>query len=388
MICMDNSDSPDFWKIPLYKIYTDDEDINIITKIIKRGTNWAIGPEIEEFENSIKNYLGIDYCAVLNSGTSALHAALISNNLHEGDEIIVPSFTFISTVNSVLFVNATPKFSDIEEDTLGLDPEKILQSISKSTKAIIPVDIGGLSCKIDEINQIAEDNNLLVIEDAAEGLGSSIHGKKVGSLSDISIFSFCGNKVLTTGEGGAVVTNDKDVYEKIKLIRSHGRLDSKNYFNDPSSANYISLGYNWRMSSITASLGISQIHKLDKIIKKRQDNAHEISSKLSKSSEIIVPNPPNGFEHIYQLYSIRLRNKLIRDNLHEHLTKKRIFSKVYFKPVHLYPFYQNLYGDNIPKLPKTMEIYDQILTLPLYPNMTSEEKDYLTSCILDFFEDN
>ena len=388
MICMDNSDSPDFWKIPLYKIYTDDEDINIITKIIKRGTNWAIGPEIEEFENSIKNYLGIDYCAVLNSGTSALHAALISNNLHEGDEIIVPSFTFISTVNSVLFVNATPKFSDIEEDTLGLDPEKILQSISKSTKAIIPVDIGGLSCKIDEINQIAEDNNLLVIEDAAEGLGSSIHGKKVGSLSDISIFSFCGNKVLTTGEGGAVVTNDKDVYEKIKLIRSHGRLDSKNYFNDPSSANYISLGYNWRMSSITASLGISQIQKLDKIIKKRQDNAHEISSKLSKSSEIIVPNPPNGFEHIYQLYSIRLRNKLIRDNLHEHLTKKRIFSKVYFKPVHLYPFYQNLYGDNIPKLPKTMEIYDQILTLPLYPNMTSEEKDYLTSCILDFFEDN
>jgi len=385
---MDNSDSPDFWKIPLYKIYTDDEDINIITKIIKRGTNWAIGPEIEEFENSIKNYLGIDYCAVLNSGTSALHAALISNNLHEGDEIIVPSFTFISTVNSVLFVNATPKFSDIEEDTLGLDPEKILQSISKSTKAIIPVDIGGLSCKIDEINQIAEDNNLLVIEDAAEGLGSSIHGKKVGSLSDISIFSFCGNKVLTTGEGGAVVTNDKDVYEKIKLIRSHGRLDSKNYFNDPSSANYISLGYNWRMSSITASLGISQIQKLDKIIKKRQDNAHEISSKLSKSSEIIVPNPPNGFEHIYQLYSIRLRNKEIRDNLHEHLTKKRIFSKVYFKPVHLYPFYQNLYGDDIPKLPKTMEIYDQILTLPLYPNMTSEEKDYLTSSVLDFFEDN
>ena len=385
---MDNSDSPDFWKIPLYKIYTDDEDINIITKIIKRGTNWAIGPEIEEFENSIKNYLGIDYCAVLNSGTSALHAALISNNLHEGDEIIVPSFTFISTVNSVLFVNATPKFSDIEEDTLGLDPEKILQSISKSTKAIIPVDIGGLSCKIDEINQIAEDNNLLVIEDAAEGLGSSIHGKKVGSLSDISIFSFCGNKVLTTGEGGAVVTNDKDVYEKIKLIRSHGRLDSKNYFNDPSSANYISLGYNWRMSSITASLGISQIHKLDKIIKKRQDNAHEISSKLSKSSEIIVPNPPNGFEHIYQLYSIRLRNKLIRDNLHEHLTKKRIFSKVYFKPVHLYPFYQNFHGDDIRKLPKTMEIYDQILRLPLYTNMTSEEKDYLTSSVLDFFEDN
>ena len=158
--------------------------------------------------------------------------------------------------------------------------------------------------------------------------------------------------------------------------------------NDSYSINYISSGYNWRISSITASLGISQIQKLDKIIKKRQDNAHEISSKLSKSSEIIVPNPPNGFEHIYQLYSIRLRNKEIRDNLHEHLTKKRIFSKVYFKPVHLYPFYQNLHGDDIPKLPKTVEIYDQILTLPFYPNMISEEKDYLTSSVLDFFEDN
>jgi len=142
------------------------------------------------------------------------------------------------------------------------------------------------------------------------------------------------------------------------------------------------------MSSITASLGISQIQKLDKIIKKRQDNAHDFFPKLSKSSEIIVPNLPNGFEHIYQMYAIRLRNKEIRDNLHEHLTKKRIFSKVYFKPVHLYPFYQNLHGNDIPKLPKTMEIYDQILTLPLYPNMTSEEKDYLTSSVLDFFEDN
>jgi len=385
---MKEENSTSSWKIPLYKIYTDDEDLNLITKIVKRGTNWAIGPEIEEFENEIKNYLGMDYCAVLNSGTSALHSTLISNNLKSGDEIIVPSFTFISTVNAVKFVDAKPVFSDIEDETLGLDPEKLSDSISKSTKAIIPVDIGGLSCKINEIKQVAQENNLLIIEDAAEALGSSINDKKVGSLSDVSIFSFCGNKVLTTGEGGAVVTNDKDVHKKIKLIRSHGRLDAGDYFNDPSFSNYISLGYNWRMSSITATLGISQIKKLDKIIKKRQNNANEISSRLSKCEKIKVPTPPDGFDHIFQMYNIVLPNKEIRNSLHEYLSEKRIFSKVYFKPVHLYPFYQNLYHENIPKLPKTMQIYDQILTLPLYPNMTSEEKEYLTSNVLEFFENN
>jgi len=385
---LSNSDSFSDWKIPLYKIYTDDEDLNLITKIIKRGTHWAIGPEIEELENLIKNYVGTDYCLTLNSGTSALHSSLISYGLQAGDEVIVPSFTFIATANSVLFVNAKPIFSDIEDETFGLDPQKLTESISKNTKAIIPVDIGGLSCKIDEIKKIAEEHNLLIIEDAAEGLGSSVHGKKVGSLSDTAIFSFCGNKVLTTGEGGAIVTNNKEIYEKIKLIRSHGRLDTDNYFNDPSSSNYLSLGYNWRMSSITATIGISQIQKLDKIIKKRQDNANEISLKLSACKEIKVPTATKEFEHIYQMYTIRLPNKEIRDGLQAHLTEKRIFSKVYFKPIHLYSFYQNLKNQNNFELPKTMEIYDQVLTLPLYPNMTNEEKDYLTSNVLEFFEDN
>ena len=233
---------------------------------------------------------------------------------------------------------------------------------------------------------LSKKYNLFVIEDAAEALGSSIHGKKIGSISDISIFSFCGNKVLTTGEGGAVVTNDKEVFEKIKLIRSHGRLDQGNYFNDPSTSNYISLGYNWRMSSITATLGISQIQKLDKIIQKRQENAKEISSRLSKCEEILTPDPPNDFEHIYQMYNIRLPNAQIRNNLQQHLTTKKVFSKVYFKPIHLYPFYQNLVGDV--ELPQTMQIYDQILTLPLYPNMTTEEKNYIIDTINRFFEKN
>ena len=374
------------WKIPMYKIYTDDEDVNLITKIIKRGSRWAIGPEIEEFENAIRNYVGTEYCVTLNSGTSALHATLLAFGLGKGDEIIIPSFSFISTANSVLFVDAKPSFADIEETTLGLNPESISEKISSATKAIMPMDYGGISCKIFEIKEIAKKKKLLLIEDAAESLGSIINGSKVGSIADAAIFSFCGNKVLTTGEGGAMITNSKEVYDKIKLIRSHGRVDKTDYFSNPSVSQYLDLGYNWRMSSMTAALGISQLNKLDKIIRMRQRNAEFISSRLSKHSQIKTPTAPEGCEHIYQMYTVKLPDKKTRDELHEYLLAKRIFSKVYFSPIHLTLFYRKKFDFHEGSLPVTEKISQQVLTLPLYPNMTMEEKDYLVDSISEFFE--
>lgn len=374
------------WKIPLYKIYTDEEDIIQINKILRRGRDWAIGPEIEELENQIKNYVGTDYCAVLNSGTSALHATLLSYGIGTNDEVIIPSFSFISTANSIQFVNAIPKFSEIEEHTFGLDPNLIKSKISNKTKAIMPMDYGGMSCQISELKKIAHDNDLILIEDAAEGLGSSVNGKKVGSISDSAIFSFCGNKVLTTGEGGAVVTDSKEIYEKIKLISSHGRVDQKSYFNNQNESQYIGLGYNWRMSSFTAGLGISQLGKLDKIIKMRQENAQFLSSHLSSIEELKVPEPPSNYEHIFQMYTVRLKNNTIRNSLHDYLTKKKIFSKVYFSPIHLTDFYKSKYGYDENSLPLTEKISQEVLTLPLYPNMTNEEKIYLVESIKEFFE--
>ncbi len=384
---MSEKNSAESWKIPLYKIYSDDEDINLITKIIRRGSAWAIGPEIEEFENAIKNYVGTDYCAVLNSGTSSLHATLLAFGLGAGDDILVPSFSFVSTANSVLFTNATPSFVDIEETTFGLNPKLISEKISTSTKAIIPMDYGGQSCKIDEINEVARDEKLLLIEDAAESLGASINNNKAGSFGDAAIFSFCGNKVLTTGEGGAVVTNSKEIIEKIKLIRSHGRFDKINYFENTENSTYQDLGYNWRMSSITAALGISQLNKLDKIIKMRQKNAAFISSKLKKFPQIITPISPDGYEHIYQMYTIRLATNKMRDDLKNHLLAKRIFSKVYFEPIHLTPFYREKFNFKEGYLPVTEQISRQILTIPLFPNMTMEEKNYLVDSISEFFDD-
>lgn len=374
------------WKIPLYKIYSDEEDVNLITKIIKRGSGWAIGPEIEEFENAIKNYVGVDYCITLNSGTSALHSTFLAYEIGKGDEIIVPSFSFISTANSVLFVDAKPIFVDIEEETFGLDPKLISENIGTKTKAIVPMDYAGSSCKIFEMLEITKDKNIKLIEDAAESLGSSVKGKKVGSVGDCAIFSFCGNKVLTTGEGGAVVTNSREISEKIKLIRSHGRVDKVSYFNNPSESQYVQLGYNWRMSSITAALGISQLNKLDKIIRLRQENAKYISSRISKFSQIKIPKPPEEYGHIYQMYTIRCDNNQTRNRLHEYLIKKKIFSKVYFTPIHLTDLYKERFGTRLHSLPITERVSQEVLTLPLYPNMTFEEMNYLTDSIAEFFE--
>ena len=371
------------WKLPLYKIFSDEEDIEIVSNVIKRGEYWAIGPEIEEFENSLTNYVGCKYSVAFNSGTSALHAVLLAHGIKKTDEIIVPSFSFISTANAVLFVNGRPIFSDIEEETFGLDPEVLDQKITPKTKAIIPMDYGGQSCKIFELNKIANENNLVLIEDAAEALGASTKDKKVGSVSETSIFSFCGNKVLTTGEGGAAVTNSSEIYEKLKLLRSHGRIDKENYFDNPSSPEYLGIGYNWRMSSITAALGLSQIRKLGKLIKMRQENAEYISSKLSKIPEIKTPNILTGNEHIFQMYTIRLPNIQIRTKLQLYLKNKAIFSKVYFDPIHLTTYYKDNFKSS--NLPVTEKISDQILSLPLYPNMTDEEKDYLISSISEFF---
>jgi perosamine synthetase len=217
-------------------------------------------------------------------------------------------------------------------------------------------------------------------------LGSSVKGRKVGSVSDAAIFSFCGNKVLTTGEGGAIVTNSKEIYEKVKYIRSHGRIDKSDYFNNPLESQYSHLGYNWRMSSLTAGLGISQINKLPKIIKMRQENAEYISARLNKHKEIEVPKIPPNYEHIFQMFTIKLKYETTRDELHNFLIKKRVFSKIYFNPIHLTQFYKKTFGYREGSLPLTESISKRVLTLPLYPNMTKEEKDYLTDSVSEFFE--
>jgi len=376
------------WKIPLFKIYWDEEDVRMVSGAIKAGMNWATGPNVGKFEELIASYVGTKYAVTFNSGTSALHAALLAHGIKNGDEVIVPSFTFIATANAPLFVGAKPIFADIEEETFGLDSEDVKEKITDKTRAIIPIHYGGCACKIRELKEISDDHNLILIEDAAESLGARIGNEKVGTFGDSAMLSLCAPKVITTGEGGVIVTNSKDVYEKMKLVRSHGRLETQDYFSSSEYLDYITLGYNFRMSNVVAALGIAQLKKVDKIIEMRRENADYMSEKLSEINEIKIPSPPKDYFHIYQMYSIEIKDgRETRDVLAKYLNNKGIMTKIYFEPVHQTYFYKNKLGYNN-KLPITEEISSRILTLPMYPSLQQKEMDYIAKSINLFFSEH
>ncbi len=378
------------WKIPLFKIYWDKEDIEMVRDAITQATYWSAGPNrsnVEEFEKIISEYIGLNYCVTFNSGTSALHSILLAHDIKQGEEVIVPSFTFIATANAPLFIGAKPIFADIEEKTFGVDPESVKEKITPKTRAIMSIHYGGCPCLIRELKEIADDHNLILIEDAAESFGARIKHKKVGTFGDSAMFSFCQNKVITTEEGGAIVTDSKEIYEKLKLIRSHGRQENSNYFTSSEYMEYVTLGYNFRMPNIVAALGISQMKKIERIIEMRRKNAEHMTKELAKIKGVITPNSPNDYFHVYQMYTIRMKNgKKIRDDLMKYLAEKGIMTKVYFHPIHLTQFYRNKLGHKRGEFPVTEELADQVLSLPMYPTMTKRESGYTIKTINDFID--
>lgn len=374
------------WNIPLFKIYWDEKDVKRVTSVIRRGMYWATGPEVKEFETKICEYLGVKYTVAVNSGTSALHAALVAHGIGKGDEVIVPSFTFIATANAPLFVGAKPVFAEIEEETYGLAPEDVARKITPKTKAIIPIHYGGSPCHCAELAQIAKKHGLILIEDAAESFGAAADGKKVGTFGDSAILSFCAPKVITTGEGGAVITDSKNVYERVRLTCSHGRVETTDYFSSAEHMEHVTLGYNFRMSTMTAALGMAQIEKADEIISRRRENAHYLNDRLSDIKGIMIPDPPDRFFHTYQIYTITIRNNNLRDELMKYLLKKKITAKVYFFPVHLTQFYRREFGYREGDLPLTEKVASGVLTLPMYPTLTKKDMDYIAQQIKDFFK--
>lgn len=371
----------DNMNVPLFKIYSDETDVAYISEAIRKGMDWAIGPNIEQFEEMICKYIGTEYAVVFNSGTSALHSALLAHNIKSGDEVIVPSFTFIATANAPLFVGAKPVFADIEEKTYGLDPEDVKEKITPKTKAIIPIHYGGNPCLIKELKEIADDNNLILIEDAAEAFGAKIENENVGTFGDSAVFSFCANKIISTGEGGVVTTNSPDVCKKLKLIRSHGRVEASNYFSTTETMQYITLGYNFRMSNITAALGIAQLSKVDKIIKMRVENAKYMDKIIAKIDQINPICTVSKNSNVYQLYSVMVNStEHIRNDLMKYLSVKNIMTKIYFEPVHLTNFYRDTLKYDC-KLPITEQVSTHILTLPMYPTLAKKEMDYIVEQI-------
>ena len=374
--------------IPLFRIYTDERDIEAVAKVIRRGSHWANGEEVELFEQKVADYVGTKYAVAFNSGTSALHAALLALGIGKGDEVIVPSFTFPATANMVVAVGAKPVFAEIEDETYGLDIADAARRSTGDNKAVIPVHYGGCACRDTRGLMVAcQANKLHLIEDSAESLGASIDSPvgdtKVGTFGKVAMFSFCAPKVITTGEGGVLVTSNEFIRTSLLQLRDHGKV---------SSGETGVLGYNWRMSSMTAALGISQLEKIEEIIAKRRMNAwhlHDAIQEAGKSCSamdarmIRLPLQPEGFRHIYQMYTIRVPQE-DRDPLLKHLNDNGIGCKVYFLPVHLMPLYRNM-GWKEGDLPITEQICKEVLTLPMYPDLTIEEMDYVVEKIRGYF---
>lgn len=372
---------------PLFDIFWDERDIELISRVIKRGTYWADGPEIKEFEEKLSKYLNTKYVVTFNSGTSALHSVILAHGITDG-EVIVPSLSFISTANCVILAGARPIFAEIEEESIGLDLEDVKEKISKKTKAIIPIHYGGRPCKyIEGLKEVADDYKLILIEDNAESFGSKINNKYTGTIGHSGMLSFCQNKIITTGEGGAICTNDQEIYNKLLLIRSHGRVEKPNtdYFSSIYEMDYIEIGYNFRIPTICAALGISQLEKIEKIIKLRQKCAHFYNENLKEISEIQIIPEMESTRIVYQLYNILLRNPTIRTELQEFLLNKGIYTKIYFPPIHLKTFYKRKYGYREGTLPKTEEISKKILTLPFSLRFTEQDQLYIINTLKEFF---
>ncbi|MDA4120004.1 MAG: DegT/DnrJ/EryC1/StrS family aminotransferase, partial [Thaumarchaeota archaeon] len=295
--------------------------------------------------------------------------------------------TFIATANAAVFVGATPVFADIERTTYGLNPEAVQKVLTKKTRAVIPAHIGGIVCQYArKLEELARDSKVVMVEDACEGLGSTTGRRKAGTFGDVSVLSFCANKLISTGEGGMALTDRRDIYDRLKLISSHGRLDKVPYFTSSTSPDYVDLGFNWRISSMTAALGLSQMEKLERAIALRRKVAKSLSSLLSKVKEVEVPFEPEGYRHTYQMYTIKVKaGRKVRDRLNAHLSARGITSKVYFEPIHRSLFYRQLLGKRTPQLPATEWASARVLTIPVFPSMTQRELGYVADSIERFF---
>ena len=372
------------WKVPLYKIYSDEADKEAVSRVIERGVSWANGPEIDQLENELAEFSGRKYALVFNNGTAALHAMLLAYGVGPGDEVIVPSFTFISTANSVLFTGAKPAFADIEDETCALDPEAVIQKITPKTKAVMPVHYAGCPArKINELKELCEEKRIILLEDAAEAMGASIDGKRVGTFGSAAMFSFCANKVITSGEGGALVLDSEEIYQKLRLLRSHGRLETENYFDSTQYMDYVAIGYNLRMPTIIAALVSSQFKKIGRIIELRREVAREYKEKLEGTGIKFLPDG-NGIFNVYQMFSVMLKDKEQRDGLQTHLEEKGIMSKVYFDPVNETHFYRKVLGYSEEGLAVTKEVSEKVLSLPIFPQMPKEDINYVCENILDY----
>lgn len=363
--------------IPYGKQTIEQDDIQAVVDVLKSDF-LTTGPKIAEFEQTVADYVGAKYAVAISNGTSALHAACFAAGIGPGDEVITTPLTFAASANCVLYCGGTPVFADVDPKTYNIDPEDIQRKITDRTKAIIAVHLAGQPCDMDAIHSIAREHGLIVIEDGAHALGSVYKGKKVGSMSDMTTFSFHPVKPITTGEGGMIVTDNEDFYKKMILFRSHGitRDDSMMTRNDgPWFYQQFDLGYNYRITDIQCALGCSQMKKLDRFLARRKEIVARYNEAFADCDNIITPYQLSDTESGWHLYIVQVKN-CDRRQVFENMREKGIGVNVHYIPVYMHPYYQEHGYENV-HCANAEEIYSHIISLPLYPGLTSEQQDYV-----------
>jgi len=362
-------------RIPLAEPYVTRDDALAVVRAIKQR-RLSQGDYVNRFEESFAAYIGRKHAIAVSSGTAALHIALAAVGIGQGDEVLVPSFSFIATANCALYQHAKPVFVEIDALTYNVDPSRIESEISEKTKAIIPVHYAGRPADMEPICRLAEKHRIPVIEDAAEALGASFKGKKVGRDGHIACFSFYPNKNMTTGEGGMVVTDDDRLAERMRMIRSQGQ--DRRY-------HHVVLGYNYRMTDIQAALGISQLAKLDMVTARKRERARYYSERIKGLlvDEVRTPEVPSDTIHAYIFYSVRFWSTRDRNKAMHLLETRGIQTCIAFPSIHLQPFYRDLFGYRKGMLPVTEEVSDTILSLPIYAHIRRKDQGLVVQSLRD-----
>jgi len=373
-------------KFPAYEPWISNDDKKIVNKTLSQNM-LTLGPQLEKFESDFSKYCNAKYAVAVSNCTAALHLSLMALGIKKNDEVIIPDLTFVADANAILACNAKPVIVDINKENFFLSISNIKKNITKKTKAIIPVHIYGQVCNIEEIMDLAKDHNLKVIEDCAHAVGTFHKSKHVGTLGNTGCFSFYPTKNITTAEGGMVITNSKQIAEKVRQLRSHGMTKSlKNRYSSeyPWVFDIIQPGYNYRLDEIRAALGITQLKRIKKINELRKKASLYYHKNLQNIPGIVLPDMVNDKSHSYHLYTIRVTKpyKLSRNQLFKKLKDHGIRTTVYWMPVHKYTAYQQFAKKS--NVINTTKIYDEILALPLFPNISKIHQDTVIKAINSF----
>ncbi|GAM15403.1 DegT/DnrJ/EryC1/StrS family aminotransferase [Mesobacillus selenatarsenatis] len=377
-------------KVPFYTPYIGQEEIDEVTSAIQ--SNWLTkGQRTKKFEESFAVYVGSKHALGLNSCTAGLHLAQKVLGIGEGDQVITTPYTFAATVNTILHCGAEPVFVDIDPLTMNIDPQEIEKAITPKTKAIIPVHFAGFPCEMDRIMEIARRHNVKVIEDAAHAVYTKFHDRLVGSIGDITCFSFYATKNLCTGEGGMITSDDEELMNELQVLSLHGMSKNAwNRYSDKGTWFYEieSPGYKYNMTDIQASLGIVQLGKLEEMQTLRKKVADQYQTFFSKVEQLQVPHDDPKHRHAWHLYPIRLKGdtlKIGRDEFIEKLKEAGIGTSVHFIPIPIHPFYKKL-GYKITDFHHTLKAYEGVISLPLFPGMTEKQTEYVIQQVLNLVD--